>query len=429
MPKFTVKMTGKSGAVFKGNDGYTPIKGKDYFTAAEQAAFLKAVTPVKGRDYFEGKEGAMGPKGPKPLAGVDYPIPTDGKDGKPGRDGAAGRDGSPDTPLEIARKLNSVENVLDIKVIKDSEKLFQPINDRLTKIENKPEKGPVDQRWHGGGLSVISHDTTLTGSGTPSSPLSVVAAGTGTVTSVSITPANGVSGTVATPTTTPAISLSLGAITPSSVAASGTIGGSNFSGTSSGSNTGDQTSVSGNAGTATALQNARLIGGTSFNGTADITPGLATTVTTNANLTGPITSSGNATSIASQTGTGSTFAMSASPTFTGVVTAPQAILTANAITASGNAATVPVTSGRNIVTNNSAATLTITMTTTSAVNMQTCIVQILDATGVAQTVTWVNTENSTVSAPTTSNGSTTLPLTVGFIYNSATSKWRCVANA
>lgn len=42
--------------------------------------------------------------------------------------------------------------------------------------------------------------------------------------------------------------------------------------------------------------------------------GNAATVTTNANLTGPITSAGNATSIASQTGTGTTFVMSASPT-------------------------------------------------------------------------------------------------------------------
>jgi hypothetical protein len=50
--------------------------------------------------------------------------------------------------------------------------------------------------------------------------------------------------------------------------------------------------------------------------------GNAATVTTNANLTGPITSVGNATAIASQTGTGSTFAMSASPTFTGTVTLP-----------------------------------------------------------------------------------------------------------
>ena len=45
--------------------------------------------------------------------------------------------------------------------------------------------------------------------------------GAGTVTSVSVTTANGVSGSVATATTTPAITLSLGAITPSSVQVSG----------------------------------------------------------------------------------------------------------------------------------------------------------------------------------------------------------------
>ena len=59
----------------------------------------------------------------------------------------------------------------------------------------------------------------------------------GTVTSVSVTTANGVSGTVATATTTPAISLTLGDITPTSVAATGTVTGSNLSGT----NTGNQT--------------------------------------------------------------------------------------------------------------------------------------------------------------------------------------------
>ena len=45
-------------------------------------------------------------------------------------------------------------------------------------------------------------------------------------------------------------------------------------------------------------------------------------MTTNANLTGPITSVGNATSIASKTGTGTTFAMQSSPTLTGSVTIP-----------------------------------------------------------------------------------------------------------
>lgn len=110
-------------------------------------------------------------------------------------------------------------------------------------------------------------------------------------------------------------------------------------GNTSGTNTGDQTNITGNAGTATALQTARNINGVSFNGTADITvtaaagtltgttlaanvvsssltsvgtlanltvtnpitgsvSGNAATVTTNANLTGDVTSVGNATSIA-----------------------------------------------------------------------------------------------------------------------------------
>lgn len=52
--------------------------------------------------------------------------------------------------------------------------------------------------------------------------------GTGSVTSVSVVTANGVSGSVATATTTPAITLTLGAITPSSVVASGNITGAVF---------------------------------------------------------------------------------------------------------------------------------------------------------------------------------------------------------
>lgn len=112
-------------------------------------------------------------------------------------------------------------------------------------------------------------------------------AGSGTVTQVSVTTANGVSGTVATDTTTPAISLTLGAITPSSVAAVGTVTGSNLSGT----NTGDQTSVTGNAGTATTLQTARNINGVSFNGSADITVTAAAGTLSGATLAAGVTAS------------------------------------------------------------------------------------------------------------------------------------------
>lgn len=78
---------------------------------------------------------------------------------------------------------------------------------------------------------------TSAGAGAPPTWTTVSSGGSGTVTSVSVVTANGVSGSVATSTTTPAITLTLGAITPSSVAATGTVTGSNLSGT----NTGDQT--------------------------------------------------------------------------------------------------------------------------------------------------------------------------------------------
>jgi len=117
-------------------------------------------------------------------------------------------------------------------------------------------------------------------------------------------------------------------------------------------------------------------------------------------------------------------------TFSGTITSNAYLPNVASITATSNAATVSGSTYTSTkVTNNSAATLAITMSTTGAVDGMQAIVRILDFSAVAQTISWTNTENSQVSAPTTSNGSTTLPLTVGFIYNGSTSKWRCVAVA
>jgi len=70
------------------------------------------------------------------------------------------------------------------------------------------------------------------------------------VTTVSVTTANGVSGSVATATTTPAITLTLGAITPTSVASSGAISGT------TGTFTGNLTATSGSV----ALANVAISG-------------------------------------------------------------------------------------------------------------------------------------------------------------------------
>lgn len=119
----------------------------------------------------------------------------------------------------------------------------------------------------------------------------------------------------------------------------------------------------------------------------------------------------------------------AAPAMTGAGTADEVIYNNHVVTVSSNAGTVLVTFRLNTFTNSSASAMTITMATSSAVDGQLTIVRIYDASAVTKGITWVNTENSTVSAPTTSNGSTTLPLTVGFQYNNATSLWRCIALA
>ncbi len=154
-----------------GDDGYTPIKGKDYLTDGELDSIisyiLKEATPIKGKDYDDGETGPTGFTGPR------------------GSDGLNGRDGSPDSPEQIIDKINTLENVLNISVIKgvvskkDLEDRSKTIEAGMQKIEGRVKL--LDLRWHGSGISSVTHDSTLTGSGTPSSPLSVVtsAASTG----------------------------------------------------------------------------------------------------------------------------------------------------------------------------------------------------------------------------------------------------------
>lgn len=171
---------------------------------------------------------------------------------------------------------------------------------------------------------------------------------------------------------------------------------------------------------------ATIDGGQTFTSAVWQATSISTTYT-DAKIKGSVAASNR---VAFGSGSADTLTDSAALVFNGnELLLPSTIHTKNAIAASSNAATVPVTYRHSQVTNDSAATLTITITTTSAVDGQLLMVSVLDFSAVAQTIAWVNTEDSNVAAPTASNGSTTLPLTVGFKYNSATSKWRCIASA
>ncbi len=129
------------------------------------------------------------------------------------------------------------------------------------------------------------------------------------------------------------------------------------------------------------------------------------------------------------TGTGSVPVMQASPTLTGILTVPQIVNTPLVVTVSSNAATITRANRINNFTNSSASAMTITLSTSGALDGDWLEVRIYDASAATKGITWVNTENSTATAPTTSNGSTTLPLSVLFQYNGATSLWRCIASA
>lgn len=151
-----------------------------------------------------------------------------------------------------------------------------------------------------------------------------------------------------------------------------------FSGTSSGTNTGDQTNISGNAATVTtnanltgpvtstgnataiangAISNAMLanaaVANLSGTNTGDQTniSGNAATVTTNANLTGPVTSTGNATAIANGAISNAMLANGAVANLSGTNTGDQTNISGNAATVTTNAnLTGPVTSVGNATT-------------------------------------------------------------------------------
>lgn len=181
----------------------------------------------------------------------------------------------------------------------------------------------------------------ITGATTDGATLTLVAPVLGTpasgvMTNVTGTASGLTAGAVTNATLTTALTVNTGTVTLTGNVANTsvlTIGAGAVS--VSGANTGDQTIT--------------LTGGVTGSGTGSF----AATVVTNANLTGPITSVGNATSIAAQTGTGSVFVVQNTPTLTtpvlGVATATS--INKVAITAPATSATLTIADGKTLAIN------------------------------------------------------------------------------
>jgi hypothetical protein len=202
--------------VFKGESGYTPEKGVDYFTEDEikewKAEILTKATPKKFKDYFTSEEvdtiarimRADLKKEVTPVKNKDYFDGVDGKDANE-KDILKKVALMIPTQEEILAKLPKTKEIDTKSIVKDvlnqipnhtvitTEQVVKEIKDKRL-LELRDIKGARldsprgsysmnDQRWHGGGIDNITGliqqgtNVTITGSGTSSDPYIISSSG------------------------------------------------------------------------------------------------------------------------------------------------------------------------------------------------------------------------------------------------------------
>lgn len=182
----------------------SPVKGRDYFTEEEKESFVKKVaskirTPRAGVDYFTESEKTTLSNYlhsriykevlDELLLRKEYSISSVDIEGLVRKVAGAIKipEYQPESADKIAKKLSTLSEAIPVKAIKGAvtmDDVLKALKDPKGKhklsagdILNMPARGPLDQRWHGAGISEVTHDATLTGTGTPDSPLSVVGGG------------------------------------------------------------------------------------------------------------------------------------------------------------------------------------------------------------------------------------------------------------
>lgn len=169
--------------IFGGKDGYTPVKGKDYFTAEEvesmKAEILKGATPEKFKDYFTEKEisyimNAITSSLLKRFEAMKGEVtPVKGIDYKDGIDAFIDEEklmASLLSRIPAAKERTIDEITKEVKAnisVPTIESIVKEIKSKglIPKADSKSKgMNMSDQRWHGGGPK-------LTLNGQPLSPV------------------------------------------------------------------------------------------------------------------------------------------------------------------------------------------------------------------------------------------------------------------
>lgn len=183
----------------KGEKGDKGDKGDKYELTKEDVNLIASkATPKKGVDYYEGRDGKDGKNGIDGQDGKQGKQGKQGEKGDRGEKGKDGKDGSPDTALGIVNKINTLNGMIEPRTIRnfpDIEQFKKSFSKDLNDV-----KGKLDMRWHGGGLSKVITDSSLTGQGTGASPLSVSPVRIQTVIAMSAQALDGTKGNVFTRT-------------------------------------------------------------------------------------------------------------------------------------------------------------------------------------------------------------------------------------
>lgn len=160
------KIRGEKGD--KGDAGDTPIRGKHYFTPEDEKIFNdKIVEQLKGVIKGEkGNDGERGATGKTPIKGLDFFTEQDIEDllkratpkkGKHYFDGEQGKQGLNGKDADEKKIIKAVQEYVDkngLKVEDVIKELKNPKSKHRLGVEhiyNMPNKGFLDQRWHGGG--------------------------------------------------------------------------------------------------------------------------------------------------------------------------------------------------------------------------------------------------------------------------------------